>query len=186
MPQKKRQHYVPRFCLKNFSIGKQGKRIGLYNIRTSRFVASAKLKTQACQNYFYGTGTTIEDALQAIEDRAAGIIAEILRTGTLPTRLSAEHYALLVFVLFQHSRTMYAVEETNEMTDKSAKTVLSRDPRASSDLDKVRIGLTKPVLLALGSAGMAVPVAFDLEYRLLIKSPLKKGSAILAERACYT
>ena len=54
MADKKRQHYVPRFYLKNFSINSEGKAIGIYNVEKCKFIPSGSLKSQAYENYFYG------------------------------------------------------------------------------------------------------------------------------------
>jgi hypothetical protein len=46
MTEKKNQHYIPKFYLRNFSYENNGKQIGVYNILNEIFVSKGKLKTQ--------------------------------------------------------------------------------------------------------------------------------------------
>ena len=96
MPNKRRQHVVPRFYLKNFSIRGSGKTIGLFNLQSNRLIKEAKLKTQAYKKNFYGVDTTLEDSLGLIESSAAPVINEIIQHDALPAPHSVEHLHILV------------------------------------------------------------------------------------------
>jgi hypothetical protein len=54
MTEKKKQHFVPRFYLKNFSLNAEGKKISLFNFAASKYVSCTNLYDQAYKNYFFG------------------------------------------------------------------------------------------------------------------------------------
>jgi len=64
---KKNQHYVPKFYLRNFSFQNNKKQIGVFNIENEFYFLKAKLKTQGSKNFFYGSDGVIEDSLSLIE-----------------------------------------------------------------------------------------------------------------------
>src|SRR5208283_1382271 len=117
MPPKKRQHYVPKFYLRNFSIGAAGKSIGIFNIPSEKFISSGSLKEQAYKDYFYGKDGKIEDIYRQFENRAAIIIRSIIKQHILPLWASNERLELLTFATFLHSRTEYSADEYEEQTD---------------------------------------------------------------------
>ncbi len=169
MPDKKKQHFVPRFYLKNFSLNSSGKTIGIFNISSRKFIASGNLKDQAYKNYFYGRDPKIEDALGELEEAAAKIIQNILAQNSVPITRSKEHYAILTFVIFLSARTVYRVDELNEAADKLIKAVFSKDSSVSPYLDKGRFSLTQPTHMALNEAALCLPITFDLCFKLVIK-----------------
>ena len=168
MPGKKRQHFVPQFYLKNFSNGGSGKTIGVFNLKSNLFIKEAKLKTQAYEDNFYGADGAIEDILGILESKAALIIKDIIEYGRLPVPLSSEYQHILTFAILQHARTVYAVEEHNEMFDKTVKTVFSRDPRLEVTLDSLKITLKNPTAYALFGTVQALSIAYDLKCKILI------------------
>lgn len=60
MLEKKRQHYVPRFYLKNFSWGNR-RPIHLCNIKTGAQITAENLVTQCYEGYFYGKDLVLEE-----------------------------------------------------------------------------------------------------------------------------
>lgn len=168
MAEKKRQHFVPRFYLKNFSVDNQGKAIGTYNLKSKKFVPSASLKTQAYKNYFYGENGQMENNLSILESNSGTVIKNIIQNNTLPASLSFDHITLLAFTLFLRSRTLYAAEEHQEMVEKFVKSIYSKDSRLKNHLNSVRITVNNPARLALGSVAQCLPIAFDLDYKILI------------------
>ncbi|WP_394261826.1 DUF4238 domain-containing protein [Moraxella boevrei] len=49
---KKNQHYVPKFYLRNFSYNNNGKQIGLFNLKSEKFFVNVPLKNEASKNFF--------------------------------------------------------------------------------------------------------------------------------------
>jgi len=107
MPEKKKQHTVPKFYLKFFSNKKDNKTIGIFNIKSERFIRNGSLESQACKDYFYGKDKKIEDALQVIESEASRIFTSLIRDFRLPDKGTSDYFTLIVHTVYQASRTEY-------------------------------------------------------------------------------
>jgi len=164
---KKSQHFVPRFYLKYFSSTKDGKNICLFNIKKEIFIPSASIKHQACSPYFYGKDKVVENNLSKIEGVIANLISEILYLKELPIKYSEKHLLLLIFIISMHSRTKYSAEEINENIDKTFKIIFKDHPEVKDELQNFKIGIEYPATFYLGTALKIVPVALDLEFKLL-------------------
>lgn len=173
MPEKKRQHYVPLFYLRHFSLNSRGKAIGIFNIPSDRFIPSGKLKTQCYKDYFYGQDGKVEKILEIIESHSSAVISDIIGSHTLPAQFSKEHHQLLIFIVFLRDRNVYASEEINEMTDKYIRAVLSKDRRVKDHLNEVRFQITDPTRMALKWATILWPIVLDLEYKLILNQTNK-------------
>jgi hypothetical protein len=173
MPKKKRQHYVPRFYLRYFSLNSRGKEIGIFNIPTDRFFPSGKLRTQCYKDYFYGQDGKVEEVLNSIESHSSAVISDIISSHTLPAPLSKEHLQLLIFIVFLRYRNVYAAEEVDEMTDKYIRAVLSKDRRVKDHLNEVRFQIRDPIRMALKWAPILWPIVSDLEYKLILNQTNK-------------
>lgn len=163
---KKRQHYVPQFYLRAFASGSSGKQIGLYHLPSDKYVRTAPIRTQAYENNFYGR-VEIENALSIIESEAAEVIERIIRQEGMPPRLSHEHYALAIFVLFQRLRTAYAVDSLEESNDKTMKIIASHDPGLKDRLGGGAMRLDNAPAFCLQMAAEMYPLMLDLRYKLL-------------------
>ena len=166
MAKKKRQHYVPQFYLRAFSTDASDKQVRLYHLPTDTYVKNAAIKTQAYEDGFYGR-VEIEDSLSVIEGKAAEVIGRIIKSEELPARLSKEHYALAVFVLFQHMRTAFAADSLDESISKVVKKVASHEPDLEDHLDDVSVGFENASRVSLQRAAELHPLMFDLRYKLL-------------------
>lgn len=113
MAEKKWQHYVPKFYLRFFAITNSDRCIRLYNIEQNRYIERASIGDQAAENYFYKS-RDIEDALSHFEGRIATVIHKIIREKAIPKNGSEAFFDLLLFLLLQHARTRYAVDEHDE------------------------------------------------------------------------
>ncbi len=101
---KKRQHYVPKFYLRNFSVEGNGKQIGIFNTNQELYIQNGALAKQAYMPFFYGKDGKIEDLLSLQEGEASSVIREIINTGKLPLYNSLEYKILLLFVILTASR----------------------------------------------------------------------------------
>jgi len=167
MPARKKQHYVPRFYLKNFSNSLEGKSIGIFNIETEKFIPAGNLRGQAYKDYFYGKDGKLEDALGRIEGSASKIINNIIESKTYPVKDSEEHIIILTFTIFLQTRTQYAVDQGNEMADKIFKTIFYKDERLKDSVDDIKINIRNAPQNILGIAAMCIPITFDLSYKIL-------------------
>ena len=76
---------------------------------------------------------------------------------------------MLLYVLAQFGRTLYAVESLNETTDQMMKHILG--PMVAEkglDIDRVKIGFNDPGRYSLAVTVDAFPVVLDLQYKLLL------------------
>lgn len=166
MPQNKKHHYVPKFYLKRFS--KNGKSICLYNIKRKLKIASANLKNQCYKDYFYGKDLTIEHALGITETAVSAILSKVDLLGILPPPGSPDYLILILYILMQYGRTIYAADLLDEMTDKMMKQIYGPMAKAKGiDLSKINIGLTNVSQYALALITQAYPLVLDLAYKLL-------------------
>jgi hypothetical protein len=57
--EKKKNHYVPQFYLRNFSLDK--KSIGMYHLPSRKHIQTASIANVVCRDYLYGKTKEIED-----------------------------------------------------------------------------------------------------------------------------
>jgi len=168
MPEKKKQHFVPRFYLKNFSLNSSGKALSIFNLSNSKFIPDGNLKDQAYKNYFYGRDLNIENALSELEGIAAKIIRDIIDWNSVANFSREDRYYLLEFVVFLSERTVCMVNQLNESADKFIKAIVSKDPGIPIGINEGNFSLTQPTQFALYRAAISLPVMFDLSYKLII------------------
>lgn len=173
--EKKKQHYVPQFYLRNFSWGKDRLPIKLFNIQRGDHFTAGNLKGQCYEDYFYGKDLVIENMFGTIEGRVSPIVDQIVAGGGPPVRYSVDHDALLTFVLFQYGRTKHAGEAADEQVDKLAKTALAKDERIEPEhLEMIKIGLKNPFALTLRAVSHSLPIAHDLQIKIAInRTPIR-------------
>lgn len=167
MPEKKRQHYVPKFLLKSFSIDEQDKQINIYNITQEAIISSASLKEQAAENYFYGKDGLIENSFEKVETESAKIFKDII-SGKLPLFNTPEHSAIIFFTLSLGARTLYKAEQQVEIINKLMKSIGSMDPELKDHVNKFEIKIDNPTALSLKAVATSLPLATDLKYKLLL------------------
>ncbi len=168
MPSKKRQHYVPKFYLRNFSIGGVGSAIGLYNVRSELYRPEAKLKTQAYRNYFYGKDKEIEDALHIMETEAGAAIGRTIKKEEPPDRYTKDHLALLLFTIFQRERTLSAAREKNELLGKIVNELYALEKGLNPDSILARLAYKEPARVSLSIAAKLHFIVWDLAYKLVV------------------
>lgn len=169
MAENKRQHFVPKFYLRNFG-SPDGGSVGVYNIASGRIVHQAKLKTQAYRDYFYGKDGRAERWMGGIEGPASQAIATIVTTGKAPKPRSRDHFKLIYFLVLQLARTVRAEEEANARIDMIAKAMLKHqmtDPKMIAALDRVKIGEKEAVVGAVDRAIVGAPALYDLAFKLI-------------------
>lgn len=102
MPQRKNQHYVPKFFFRRFSL--DGRSISVLNKVDGRVVPTASIKTRASKDWFYGKSGVEDDLCEA--EGVCGDVLRRLAAERSPRRLDPDHYSdLLAWLCLQHSRT---------------------------------------------------------------------------------
>ena len=113
MPKNKKQHYVPVFYLKRFSLS--GKHIGLWNMESQKKILSANLRNQCYEDYSYGKNNEVENILADIEGETSNILNNI---NCFDPYNSDKYEILLLYIITQFFRSKYTWDEMNELYDK--------------------------------------------------------------------
>lgn len=104
MQNKKDQHYVPRFYLKNFS--KNKKSLGMLRKSVFRVVEYASIKQVAYRDYMYGRDGVIEEWLSKCEGKWSQVVRYLLVEDDTEFTEPLEYYLLLLhFVQISLVRT---------------------------------------------------------------------------------
>jgi hypothetical protein len=155
LPDKKKQHYIPKFYLKRFSINNEERTIGLYNLSNEKFITNASIPNQGYKNYFYGKDGEIEGALEKMENQVSRLFNYWTKEKLLyPPPIHTNGYKLLKrFILCQ----AYRVPKSGESYTKSineALTVFLKEfkPDLANKLKDYKVELEEPVLLMLFNA----------------------------------
>lgn len=189
MASKKKQHYVPRFYLRNFSWDTQ-KAINIYNKKSDKLIPNGNLYNQCYEPYFYGEDPTIEDAFSDLEGVASRIIREMLNGISIPKEKSSDHHALVTHSLLQHARTKHATDSHNELFAKLLINIVGKEHSIPADyLDMVKITFNNTTSLALKTAAQAVPLAMDLRFKVLHNTTsnqfITSDNPVVLYNSCY-
>lgn len=176
MVEKKNQHYVPQFHLKNFSVNGSRRTINLFNIASNKFIGNkAKIQHQASEDYFYGKDSGLDRILEFFETKTGSILKKTIDSNYFPPRFSEEHSDLISFVCLLSARTKYKEEATNDWIDGFLKHVISLANEFTVDkkytrevLDKFKIRNKNAIDLCLETAIDVSPLLRDLKYVLLV------------------
>lgn len=165
--EKKNQHYIPKFYLRNFSFQKNDNQIGIYYLDKKFYYQTSKLKTQGSKNFFYGYNGVIEDALADIEGYLSTAIKNVILHQKLPQKNTQEHIDLLFFVILTEARNPVKIENIKAMIAQMKDRILEMHPEA--DLNKVLPELTHDEIIemALSDINEMIFYVMDLEYKIL-------------------
>ncbi|MFY1908814.1 DUF4238 domain-containing protein [Achromobacter xylosoxidans] len=119
----KKQHYVPRLMLRNFSVETRGEwRTQAYDLRRQQSRTNQNIRDVFSENYTYDTDNSFENYLEQQIETPAGIAIEALLHD--PSKVSAvPDDAMLRFLAVQLARTRYAYEGTMAFIDKFMGTI---------------------------------------------------------------
>ena len=168
MAEKKRQHYVPKFLFRIFSINQDDKLINIYHIENDKFILSVPLKEQASIDYFYGKDGVVEDSFAQVEGVASPIIKEIINSEKLPPFHSKAHSTILFFTLSLGARTLFKAKEQVEFINKFVKKIASHEQGLKGHLNDFDIKVNNPISLSLKAVAETFPLASDLHFKLII------------------
>jgi hypothetical protein len=165
--EKKKQHFVPQFYLRNFAVrDTDRKMVSLYHLPSGRHVEKAPLKNQAYEDYFYKEAK-IEDALGKIEGVVSPTIAQAIQHGVLPARFSEAHHALLLFVMFQAVRTPAASDELTGAMTAVWRKMAAEVPELAEHAGELEVKFHNAAAFMLAIASRSYPLTLDLRWKLL-------------------
>ena len=176
MPDKKKQHYIPKFYLKRFSMNEDEKTIGLYNFSNKKFITNASIPNQAYKNYFYDKDGEIEDALQKMENQISRLFNFWTKEKLLnPPPIESNGYKLLKrFILCQAYRVPKSGEEYTKSINETLKVFLKEfKPELAKEFEGYSVEFEEPVLIMLFNAIEREHLLDFMDCRFLVNlSPL--------------
>lgn len=168
MPEKKRQHYVPRLLLKPFSADQVN--VQCYVLESNRFVERATIKEQCKEDYFYGKDGKIEHAFSVLET-AISKIFETRLVENLDSLTIEEIETLKIFINFQLFRTTSSANDINIGLEGMMKSALKENPKMKTiNLASFRIEYEGSQFRSLSLAYDTLPALLDLEVKFLINT----------------
>jgi Protein of unknown function (DUF4238) len=163
----KKQHYVPQFLLRNFSLSdSKQKQVAAYRIPEGKLIPRATIRDQAHENHFYGVAE-IEDGLAWLEQAAAPLIDVAIAKEQIPRPGTTDWLTLLTFAIAQKARTRAAADETNDFTDKLVKRMMEGVPEFKEYMDQIRITVDNAPGSTLAVTLTNLTLVRDLAYKLL-------------------
>lgn len=167
MTEKKNQHYIPKFYLRNFSYENNGKQIGVFNLLNEIFVSKGKLKTQGSKNFFYGQDGLIEDELANIENILAQQLQKITSKEEIPKKLTKEHIHLLSFLCITDLRNPVRINIFKNGFLEIGKQLIELDPNI--DLKKFipELSHDDAVKMSMSNISEVVEEILDLDFKIL-------------------
>jgi hypothetical protein len=165
----KRQHYVPRMILRNFS--KDGKRLSLFI--DGKRIDGASLRDQCQEDYFYGADQVMEKSFAEEEGKMATFFADLTPERFAMLRDEDVH-RLKLFVAYQHARTRGAAEQLSKFAGAFAKEAL-RDSLirnksteiSPEDLESVEIGIQGAQHESIWLAAKTNPILLDMNVKFI-------------------
>jgi hypothetical protein len=170
MAENKKQHFVPRFYLGNFSFD-GGARTNLIRIAELKAISGIGVADQCQDAYFYGKDLTLEKALATIEASAAKVIRGILGGGTIAPHGTPEDAVLKTHICLQWTRTRSFSEgldsSLSQMLKLAHRGTFRRAGFSESDLQDVEFGREEGPRDAVANGADYIPFFADLEPKLV-------------------
>jgi hypothetical protein len=168
MAEKKKQHFVSQFLLKNFSSENNSVLINLYNRNIDKLVLNATIRTQAQKKYFYGIDPSIEDYLSNNESKASLIFKQLIEGGLLPDYKNKDYGCLLHFIMLNAFRTKKSVNNTEERVNLLMKEFAQYFPELQKiDFEKYRIVHPEPAAFNIASYIDNCVITYDLNSAII-------------------
>lgn len=169
MAEKKNQHFVPQFYLRNFS--NDGRSVAAYLLSSQRYIPVASIKDQCSKDYLYGKDSWLEETFSQLETGMARIVTRILATNRLPRRNSGDYARMLVFIGAQKGRTLGAGKDQNDLLKGMGEYLIPPIaesigyPEAAEDLE---LELVEPIRSSLEVMAECAPMIMDMTMILLV------------------
>jgi len=126
MANNKKQHYVPKFYLKNFS--DENGRISVYNIHKDMVLASVPYGSQCAKDYYYGEDCVWEKCLSLKEAQWSALFKRISNGDTLDLD---DKNLIKSFALYQRQRTLaeneYKKQQRQELLEETGRLLYKKN-----------------------------------------------------------
>jgi hypothetical protein len=167
---KKNQHYIPKFYLRNFSFQNNRKQIGVYDINNCIYVQRGKLKTQGSEDFYYGKDGELENRLSEIEIHLANAINNIIETSELPKKGTEYYQSLLFFTSITALRSPVFLDMMKGMNNSMKNELNKLDPNFKNFHDINKLDDETLIQLLLSMSSKVSEIIWDLEIKLLINN----------------
>jgi hypothetical protein len=175
MAEQRKQHYVPKFYLKFFSLSENKKQIKVYLKNSGKIIQKANLESQAQESYFYGKNLKTEKWFANVEDNTAEILKQVIKEKIIPTNGSENYYQISLFLLLQPYRTRVNSDEFNDMVDKTLKAVMKFETQFKNfEYDKYFFAYNDAVEKSLSILLDNLSIMLDMQIKLLINKTSKE------------
>jgi hypothetical protein len=167
MADKKKQHYVPRFYLKQYSNDETN--IGLYNAISDKYFLSIPLRSQGYEDYLYGKNPDIENFLGKMENEFKTVI-EYIKFHNGRIYFPNKYYRnILLYTLIQLNRTMMEKDLYEKQSIEMIRISSELNPNIKSLRTKdIKIKFAGVLPYCISIAVKNVHYIYDLDYRILI------------------
>ncbi|GHV84876.1 hypothetical protein AGMMS50230_04840 [Spirochaetia bacterium] len=162
---RKKQHYIPKFLLRNFSCDDLGKYLNIYLLDQSIIVNNGDLRNQCYDNHFYGKDQKIEELYQIIESWFGGVQKKLLSGST--DLNSDENDYIRIFILFQLNRTPQTEKLYNDQLTLVMRETFRSHPEFGQHINELAIEWNSSAAFSIKlSSGMIQNIS-DLKIGLL-------------------
>ncbi|MCI9140976.1 MAG: DUF4238 domain-containing protein [Lachnospiraceae bacterium] len=168
---KRRQHYVPKFYLRNFSESK--KSVGIYLFKEKKIIEHGSINDNLWKEYFYGEDAVVENKLADYEGKWDDIISAIIETEKLPDT-NRDLVLIRYFILISSARTLKRGNQiNNDYTSLTKKLLEVEEPElfervTNAGEDGFFVKMNYPALPFIYAAQQCLPLVIDLKIDLLI------------------
>lgn len=174
MSNKKNNHYVPQFHLRQWS--KNKKTIMTYNIAKDIYIKEASIKNQAQKNYLYGRNNNFEDILGKIETYASPVYSKIISNKNIDCLNDEELDFVYFFINLCNERSNARANEQSYILTETAKVALKLEKAHNKpgsekfsyeDIEKLDLHYDNPNLTAVQNIIKYYGLTYDLSCVLL-------------------
>lgn len=164
----KRQHYVPRMLLRNFS--KDGTRISL--VVDGKRIDGTSIKNQCQEDYFYGADNIMEKSFGNSEAKMASFLGD-LAPSRFVNLTDDDLRELQLFLAYQYHRTRGAAEHLSKFLGSflaeavKGTALLNKGVDTRGDLEDVEVRFKNAQNEALWVGTKLMPVITDLSVKLI-------------------
>jgi hypothetical protein len=161
----KKQHYVPRLLLRNFSTDTDHNFINIYHVKKVCSIHNGALYEQASVKYLYGIDQKLEETFAKVESRFSLTLKKLIECDLNFT--ADERANIIVFVILQMLRTPSIVKEKTNAMNLFIKVLASYNPALKDELDNINIKLKNPYQMLFNIAIELFHTIIDLSIGIL-------------------
>lgn len=170
----KKQHFVPKFHLRNFSILNNRTHTNLFIKDKQKVIENVFIDGQLYEKYFYDNDGTVEDFLGKIENKASSLIKDIVEKIQLPGRFSGEYLTLLLHTFLQDARTRSNAKNNEDAINQMMWKIFSHDEKLKEYAGKVYFKHPYPGTPSLVPILMQFDALTDLDWKILHNTTKRK------------